>query len=140
MCEPLRKLTSKNADWDWTIEHDKAFKKIKHLLSQAPVLKCYNVNEEFTIQCDVSKDGFGCVLMQNEQLAAFASKTMSETEKRYAKIEKDCLAIVYACKKFNQYILGRSVKIETDHKPLEITFKKSFLSAPKPGMSNLRPT
>ena len=61
--------------------------------------------------------------MQNGHPIAFSSKTMSETEKRYEQIKKECLAIVYACEKFNQYILGRLVKIETDHKFFEIIFK-----------------
>ena len=95
------------------------------------MLRYYNLNEEVTIQCDASKDGLGCVLMQNGQLVAFALKSMSETEKRYAQIEKKCLAIIYTCEKFHQYISGISVKIEIDHKPLEIIFKKSLLSAPK---------
>ena len=42
---------------------------------------------------------------------------MTKTEKRYAQIEKECLAIVYACEKFNQSILGKPTKIKTDHKP-----------------------
>ena len=58
-------------------------------------------------------------------------KLCQRPKKRYVQIEKECLALVYACEKFNQYILGRSVKIETDDKPLEIIFKKSLLSTPK---------
>ena len=131
LCEPLRKLTLKSNQWAWTIEHDSAFETIKKLVPQAPVLKYYDVNEEVTIQCDASKDGLGCAIMQNGQPIAYASKTMTATEKRYAQIEKECLAIVYACEKFDQYILGRTATIETDHKPLEIIFKKSLLSAPK---------
>ena len=56
---------------------------------------------------------------------------MSETEKRYAQIDKECLAIVYAREKLNQYILGKSTKFETDHKPLEVIFKMSLVCAPK---------
>ena len=59
LCEPLRKLTLKSNQWAWTIEHDSAFETIKKLVSQAPVLKYYDVNEEVTIQCDASKDGLG---------------------------------------------------------------------------------
>ena len=62
----------------------KHLKKITHLLLQAPMLRYYNANEEVTIQCDASKYGFGCVLMQNRQPVVFASKLWSETEKRYA--------------------------------------------------------
>ena len=131
LCEPLRELTKKNADWVWSDKQDIAFETIKNLVIKAPVLPYYDVNEEVTIQCDASQDGLGCVLLQNGQPVAFASKTMTETEKRYAQIEKECLAIVYACEKFNQYILEKSTKIETDHKPSEIIFKKSLLCAPK---------
>jgi len=43
---------------------------------------------------------------------------MSETERRYAQIEKEALAVTWACEKFSDYILGRSFHIESDHKPL----------------------
>ena len=87
------------------------------MVIKAPVLRYYNVNEEVTIQCDASQNGLGCVLLQNGQPVVFASKTMTESEKRYAQIEKECLAIVYACKKFNQYILGKFTKLKqiTNH-------------------------
>ena len=49
---------------------------------------------------------------------AYASKSLSETEKRYAHIEKEALAATWVCEKFNMYILKRSFLVETDHKPL----------------------
>ena len=49
---------------------------------------------------------------------AFASRSMTDTEKRYAQIEKEALASTWACEKFSDYILGKSIIIETDHKPL----------------------
>ena len=49
---------------------------------------------------------------------AFASRSMSETERRYAQIEKEALAVTWACEKFSHYVWGKSFKIETDHKPL----------------------
>ena len=61
----------------------------------------------------------------------FASRTLSQVEQRYAQIEKECLAIVFACAKFSQYITRREViTVETDHKPLQSIFKKSLLTAP----------
>ena len=43
---------------------------------------------------------------------------MTNTEMRYAQIEKEALVITWACEKFNQYILGKRILLETDHKPL----------------------
>ena len=49
---------------------------------------------------------------------AYVSRSMSETEMRYAQIEKEALAVTWACEKFTDYVLGRKFQIETDHKPL----------------------
>ena len=49
---------------------------------------------------------------------AYASRSMTSTEQRYAQIEKEALATTWACEKFNDFILGKDILIETDHKPL----------------------
>ena len=68
---------------------------------------------------------------QNGQPVAFASRILSPVEQRYVQIEKECLAIVFACPKFSQYITRREIiTVETDHKPLQSIFKKSLLYAP----------
>ena len=55
---------------------------------------------------------------------------MSDTQQRYAQIEKELLAIVFACEKFHQFIYGKQVDVETDHKPLVNIFKKSLNDCP----------
>ena len=70
--------------------------------------------------------------MQNGQPMAYASRALTETESRYAQIEKELLAIVFACEHFDVYVYGRhSVHVETDHKPLEVIMKKALHAAPK---------
>ena len=70
--------------------------------------------------------------MQDGHPIVYASKTLTTTERNYAQIEKECLTIVFACTKFDQYIYGRTmVKLHTAYKPLEIIFKKVLLAAPK---------
>ena len=92
----------------------------------------YDVTKEGTIQCDASSSGFAAVLTQDEHPIVYASKALTTTERNYAQIEKECLAIVFSCTKFDQYTYGRTmVTINADHKPLETIFKKALLSAPK---------
>ena len=70
-------------------------------------------------------------LLQEGRPAATASRALTKAEKNYAQIEKECLSIVFACEKFHYYIYGKSVKVESDHKPLEIISKKPIHTAPK---------
>ena len=61
----------------------------------------------------------------------YASRSLSSAEKNYAQIEKELLAIVYGCTKFHQYVYGKKVNVQTDHKPLEALFKKPLFQAPQ---------
>ena len=61
------------------------------------------------------------VLLQLEESwrpVAYASTALTDMESRYAQIEKEALAITWACERFSNYILGKHISIETDHKPL----------------------
>ena len=83
------------------------------------------------VQCNAQEQGLGAALLQNGQPIAFASRSLSQTERQYAQIEKECLAIVFSCERFRQYLAGReNITVETDHKPLQSIFRKSILSAP----------
>ena len=62
---------------------------------------------------------------------AYASRALTDTETRYAQIEKEMLAIVYALEKFNQFTFGRHVTVYSDHKPLEAILKKPLARAPR---------
>ena len=131
-CEPLRRLTDKDAVWSWQSQQEDAFQNVKLLVSTQPLLKYYDLNEEVTIQCDVSEVCLGATSMQNGLPITYASRALSQCEQRYAQIEKECLTIVYAFEIFDQYIFGRDIlTVQSDHKPLEVIFKKSLLNAPK---------
>ena len=105
---PLRELTSNQTQFTWATHHDKAFTTIQQLVIQHPVLKFYDVNEEVTMQTDASNKGLGAVLTQNGQPVAFASRTLSPTEQRYATIEKECLAILFPVKDLtNTWLIER---------------------------------
>ena len=120
--QPLRQLLSKTSTWYWGPDQEQAFVRIKGELSQPTVLALYNPQAHTKVCADASSYGVGAVLMQENHSTwkpvAFASRSMTETEKRYAQIEKEALAVTWACEKFSTYILGMKFLIETDHKPL----------------------
>lgn len=130
MTYPLRQLIEKDAEWLWTPHQQQAVEQIKHALSSAPVLKFYNVNKNVIIQCDASSYALGAVLIQDGQPVAYTSRALTDAEKNYPQIEKEALAIRFACKKFHEYIYGKQLIVETDHKPLESIFKKIISTAP----------
>ena len=132
MTEPLRRLEDKDAEWQWLTQHSIAFNTVKKYLIESPVLKYYNVNEEVTIQCDASETGLGAFLMQKGQPVCYASRALTDVETRYAQIEKELLAILWSCHKFDQYIYGQDiVHVESDHEPLQAVFKKPIQQSPK---------
>lgn len=130
-CKPLRKLTIQNADWCWLKTHEKAVQENKTLVCKLSVLKYYDPKEELTLQCDASLTGLGASLLQCRQPISFASRALTDAETRSAQIEKEMLAIVFSLERFHQYTYGRSVNVDSGHKPLESIVKKSLLAAPR---------
>ena len=128
--KPIRDLLKTDAMFCWDTEQSEAFKSIKDTLSTAPVLAFYNVNKPALITCNASQSGLGAVLVQEDKPIAYASRALTDAETRYAQIEKELLAIVFAFNKFHQYTFGKEVLVESDHKPLESIMKKSLAAAP----------
>ena len=127
---PLRELEKSDVLFHWDYPQKKSFEKIKQLVSQAPILQYYDVTKPVTTQCDASGKGLGAVLLQDGKPVCYASRARSDTETRYAPIETEMLAVVFACRKFHQYIYGRSVLVETDHKPLQAISTKPLSQVP----------
>ena len=122
LTQPLRQLLSKKSSWILGPDQAQAFAKVKEELSKPTVLHFYNPQVPTKVSTDASSYGLGAVLMQQSDSVwkpvAYASRSMRETERRYAQIEKEALASTWACEKFSTYILGKKFLIETDHKPL----------------------
>ena len=79
-----------------------------------------------TIQVNASQIGLGAALLQNGKPIAFASKALTETECRYANIEREMLAAVFGADRFHTYIYGQSFTIKSDHKLLESISRKNL--------------
>jgi transposase InsO family protein len=121
--KPLRQLLKENREWMWGPPQEEAFKAIKEQLCSAQTMAHYDPGLRTVVSCDASNAGLGATLYQMQEdgtrrPVCYASRSLSETESRYATIEKEALAAIWACKKFHQYILGLPFRLETDHKPL----------------------
>ena len=127
--DPLRALLKEDAVWCWTQEHTNAVNELKTILSSLPVLRFYDVNKPVTLQSDASKSGLGACLLQEGQIVAYASRALVGPELHYAQLEKELLAVVFATSRFHQYIYGKEIEAQTDHKPLEIIMKKPIGNA-----------
>ena len=131
MLKPLRDLTKKEREFSWSPECEMSFTKVKEAITMTPVLVYFDENKKLQLQVDSSKDGLGAVLMQDGQPIEFASRVLTETEQRWAQIEKEMLAIVFGLERFDQYTYGRKVYVTTDHKPLEMIIRKSLSEVPR---------
>lgn len=127
---PLRMLLKKDVTFSWGPEQRKALEAIKKCLTSSPTLKLYDVNENVVLSVDSSSKAFGAVLLQRGQPVAYATKALTESEQLWPQIEKEAGAIRFALKKFHDYVWGKTIIVESDHKPLESIFKKNIVSAP----------
>lgn len=126
----LRELMKKDVQWLWDENHTKCFDELKAAITSAPVLTYFDFDKEVTLSVDSSSEGCGAVLLQENKPIAFASKALTNTQKNYAQVEKEMYAILFGCSKFHKYLYGREVNVQTDHKALEILFKKSLNQVP----------
>ena len=122
-CEPLRKLTKDNAQFEWSIEQERAFKDLKAAITEAPVLISYHPERATLIICDGSPEGLGGGLFQKTeqgfQPVHYVSRTLTDTEKRYSQIEREALAVEFTTTRLQMYLLGvPKFQLATDHKPL----------------------
>ncbi|CAB3981207.1 Retrovirus-related Pol poly from transposon opus [Paramuricea clavata] len=134
--KPIQDLLSDKTHWNWGIQQEEAFKEIKKILSNTPVLALYDPKVETKICTDASSYRLGAILMQKQsnhewQPVTYASRALSPTEQRYAQIEK-ALGIMWGCEKFSEYISGMKFHIETDHKPLVPIFMQKSLNNMSP--------
>ncbi|CAB4026176.1 Transposon Ty3-G Gag-Pol poly [Paramuricea clavata] len=129
---PLRNLVKQNVEFNWSDSQENAFNAAKDLIAPSTNLRYYDVKLPVTLQVDASDEAIGGVLMQEGKPVCFTSHTLTDTEKQYAQIEKECLAIMTSMKKWHQYLFGKhDIIVQTDHQPLEIIFKKPLGKAPR---------
>lgn len=124
--EPLRRLLKKEVPFEWGSEQKKAFNVLKRRLTEKRTLGYYNPEAKTTVIADASPVGLGAVLVQDgpggPKVISYASKSLSDSEKRYSQNEKEALALVWACERFHYFLYGREFDLVTDNKPIETIF------------------
>lgn len=119
---PLTALLRKNARWSWSQEQEGAVRALINALVDTAELRLPDLNKEFVIQADASDHGLGAVLLQEHEgvlrPVAFVSRSLTPAERNYSVTERECLAIVFALRKFDLYVDGVAFVVETDHMAL----------------------
>ena len=125
---PLTKLTRKDVKYDWVDACQKSFDELKGRLTSAPVLALPNGRDGFVVYSDASRQGLGCVLMQNDRVIAYASRQLKKHEQNYPTHDLELAAIVFALKIWRHYLYGVPCRIFTDHKSLKYIFTQKELN------------
>ena len=126
MTEPLRSICKKGVTFEWKKEQHVAFELLKSAMSQELILGYYSPENRTQLYTDASPVGLGAVLVQwheeRSNIIAFASKTLTDVERRYCQTEKEALSLVWGVERFKNYLIGIEFELLTDHKPLEVIF------------------
>ena len=125
---PLTKLTRKDVKYDWVDACHKSFDELKGRLTSAPVLVLPNGRDGFVVYSDASRQGLGCVLMQNDRVIAYASRQLKKHEQNYPTHDLELAAVVFALKIWRHYLYGVPCRIFTDHKSLKYIFTQKELN------------
>ena len=128
---PLHNLLKKDVSWTWTQTQCEAFKRIKEMIVNSPVLAFYDLSKELTLENDASEYGLRSALILGGKSVAFASRALSPAERNYAQIEKEMLAVLFGLQRFHHYTYGRLTQVVIDHKPLVTIVQKPLSKAPR---------
>lgn len=123
---PLRELIKTGVVFRWTNVEQKAFDQLIQLVGDVHTLYHFDPKLKTRVVADASPVGLGAVLLQffegEVRVISYASKSLTDTERRYAQTEKEALALVWAVERFKIYLIGIRFELETDHKPLQAIF------------------
>nr|GEY47357.1 putative reverse transcriptase domain-containing protein [Tanacetum cinerariifolium] len=119
IAKPMTKLTQKNVNFDWSEKATTAFKLLKQKFCSAPILGLPKGSENFMVYGNASRKGVGAVLMQMENVIAYASRQLKIYEKNYTTHNLVLGAVVFALKIWRHFFYGTKCVVFTNHKSLQ---------------------
>ena len=122
IAKPLSDLLKKDIKWEWGCSQRRSFRKLRRYLCRTPILLYPEFQKTFKLTTDASDHAVGAILTQEkdgvDMPVAYFSKTMNACEQKYAKAEKECLAVLYAVMNFRPYLYGREFILACDYEPI----------------------
>jgi hypothetical protein len=128
IARPMTKLLRKNTPFVWSEQCEQSFQTLKEKLTTAPVLAVPETGKEYIVYCDASKQGIGCVLMQDRKVIAYGSRQLRPNEVNYLTHDLELAAVVYALKSWRHFLYGAKCELYTDHKSLKYFFTQKELN------------
>nr|GEY95663.1 reverse transcriptase domain-containing protein [Tanacetum cinerariifolium] len=119
IAKPMTKLTQKIVKFDWSEMVEAAFQLLKQILCSASILALPEGSENFMVYCNASRKRLGVVLMQGENVIAYASCQLKIHEKNYTTHDLELGAVVFALKMWRHYLYGLKCVVFNDHKSLQ---------------------
>ena len=124
----MMRMTQKEFKFEWNDLCEKAFQELKMRLTSAPILIVPERGQRYTMYCDASKAGLGCVLMQSERVVAYGSRQLKNHEQNYPTHNMELAAIVFALKIWHHYLYGEQFEVFSDNKSLKYIFTQRDLN------------
>jgi hypothetical protein len=118
----MTELLERDKQFEWMLACEACFQELKKQLMTAPVLVMPDMEKPFSIYCDVSGQGLGCVLMQDGRLVAYASWQLRKHEVNYLTHDLELATVVHALKIWRHYLMGKRCELYTDHKSFKYIF------------------
>jgi hypothetical protein len=125
---PMTKLLWKNTPFMWSEQCEQSFQTLKEKLTTAPVLAVPETGKDYIVYCDASKQGIGCVLMQDRKVIAYGSRQLRPNEVNYPTHDLELAAMVYALKSWRHFLYGAKCELYMDHKSLKYFFTQRELN------------
>jgi hypothetical protein len=128
IAKPMTSLLEKRREFKWDEKCKDSFDQFNKRLMSPPMLVMPDLQKGFDIYCDACDQGFGCVLMQECHVIAYASRQLRKHELNYPTHDLELAAVVHALKIWRHYIMGTKCQVYMDHKSLKYIFTQKDLN------------
>ena len=125
---PMMSLTRKVVKCYWDNRCEEAFQELKRRLTSAPILIVPDRGQGYTVYCDASRAGLGCVLMQSGRVVSYGSRQLKNHEQNYPTHDMELAVVVFALKIWCHYLYGEEFEVYSDNKSLKYIFTQRDLN------------